>query len=40
MKTPHVFLITALSLLTASCTNELESGTELAGRLLLIPRRR
>ena len=28
MKTPHVFLITALSLLTASCTNELESGKD------------
>ena len=28
MKTPHVFLITALSLLTGSCTNELESGKD------------
>lgn len=28
MKTPHVFLITALSLLAASCTNELESGKD------------
>ena len=28
MKTPHVFLITALSLMLAGCTNELESGKE------------
>lgn len=28
MKTPYVFLITALSLLTAGCTNELESGKD------------
>ena len=28
MKTPLVFLITALSLLTAGCTNELESGKD------------